>query len=142
MKNRAGLVFIATLVLPGCSQKLQKLPQLEGTQRLIGSYSLHVGHDCQDKGIETASLALHSNGTYSQEGKFKGGNSFHIDGKKWSYDGGGNVFFFDLKIYDPEHISPEAKLTNASLIVDFHKPTVIILDPDLDCFFERNEKTD
>jgi hypothetical protein len=134
VKIRAGLVFIATLVLFGCSQKL---PQQEGTQRLIGSYSLHVGHDCHDKGIETATLALHSNGTYSQEGKFKSGNSFHIDGKEWSYDGGGNVFFFDLKIYDPEQISPEAKLTNASLIVDFHKPTV-----NVDCFFERNEKTD
>ena len=98
MKIRTGLVFIASLLLFGCSQKLS--PQ-EGTQRLIGSYALHVGHECQDKGIETATLALHSNGTYSQEGKFKSGNSFYIDGKKWSYDGGGNVFLFDLKIYDP-----------------------------------------
>jgi len=135
MKIRAGLVCIALFLLFGCSQKLS---QQEGTQRLIGSYTLHVGNDCQDKGIETATLTLRSNGTYAQEGKFKGSKSCQIDGKKWNYDGG-NVFFFDLKIYDPLEISPDAKPINASLIVDFHKPTVILLDPDLDCFFVRNE---
>jgi len=93
---------------------------------LTGNYLLHIGPDCTDKGIEFAKLTLQSDGTYSQEGKFKNGTTYNIDGKNWEYDGDGNVFLHDLRLTGTGDISAQSGLINASLIVDFARPTTIL----------------
>ena len=75
---------------------------------LTGNDLLHIGPDCTDKGIEFAKLTLQSDGTYSQEGKFKNGTTYNIDGKNWEYDGDGNVFLHDLRLTGTGDISAQS----------------------------------
>ena len=103
---------------------------------MVGNYSLHIGSDCKERGIDSAKLTLYANGKYSQEGKFKNGVQYQIFDKDWEYDNG-NVFLHDLRASPTGDISPESGTENASLIVEFGKSTAIILNPDEDCFFER-----
>jgi hypothetical protein len=131
-----AISIISVLLLSGCSHRPSAQ---EGKQMLTGSYLLQIGSDCKDRGIEYAKLTLHSNGKYSQEGKFRNGTSYRIDEKNWEYDGGGNVFLHDLRTTSTLDISPEAGITNASLIVEFGRPTIIVLNPHWDCFFVRTE---
>jgi hypothetical protein len=137
MKRIATVILSTSLtLLCACSRKP---PAREGRAMLIGDYLLHIGSTCRQFGIEYAKITLLSNGTYSQEGKFKNGVSYNIGAKKWEYDSDGNVFLYELRTSRTLDISPEAQLTNANLIVEFGRPTLILLNPDGDCFFQKTE---
>jgi hypothetical protein len=134
-KLRTLLLCLNLAFLCACSRKPSAK---EGRAKLVGHYQLHIGSSCAENGIEFASLTLDPTGKYGQEGKFKNGTSYKIGGKKWEYNGDGNIWLDGLRVGKSLEISPEAEMTNASLIVEFSQSPSILLDPDANCFFEKD----
>jgi hypothetical protein len=128
-----AIAAILSLVV-GCNRHIS--PQ-DAKERLVGTY--HVGSTsgtgCESQGVKSSTLVLRSDGTYDQRVEFAGGETAAALGQHWNYDGG--VHFSNLRITATGELNKYAPETEASLIVEFHHPVVILLTPDSDCFYSQ-----
>jgi hypothetical protein len=80
-------------------------------------------------------LILRPDGTYDQHVEFVSGDALDEVGQPWDYDGG--VHFSNLRITATGELHKYAPKIEASLIVDFNHPVVILLDPSSQCFYSQ-----
>lgn len=126
------VVLFSVACLGGCSRT-------PGNSRaaLVGQYRLHVGNgNCSGRGIENSILELRPDGTSEQRDRFVDGSKFVTAGK-WQYDGDDHISIDHLRTTATLEIDKQASPTFASLIVEWSKPPVILLNPDDDCFFDK-----
>jgi len=128
------LVMLALSMICGCQRHLS--PE-QAKQRLVGSYALAVGHDCASRGVRSSTLVLRPDGTYDQHIEFTHGEVVDEVGQAWSYDGG--VHFSNFRITATGDLHKHAPETEASLLVEFSHPVVILLSPSSDCFYSQPE---
>jgi hypothetical protein len=132
--TRTSYIFapiLALITLCGCSEKIS--PKL-AKERLIGKYSLG-GKACEPFGVKLSTLILRQDGTYDQHIEFLTGEVVDEVGQQWKYDGG--VHFSNFRITATGELNRYAPETEASLIVEFSHPTVILLDPSSNCVYTQ-----
>ena len=124
------LAMLAVSMNCGCRKGLS--PE-QAKQRLVGRYALGVGHDCAT--VRSSTLLLRLDGTYDQHIQFTSGEVMDEVGQPWSYDGG--VHFSNFRITSTGELQRYAPETEASLLVQFGHPVVILLSPSSDCFYSQ-----
>jgi hypothetical protein len=124
--------MLALSISCGCRSRLS--PE-QAKQRLVGRYALSIGHDCASSGVRSSTVVLRPDGTYDQHIEFTSGEVVDQIGHAWSYDGG--VHFRNFRITATAEIQKHAPATEASLLVEFSHPVVILLDPSSDCFYSQ-----
>ena len=122
------------LALAGCNRHIS--PE-QAKERLVGTYHLGStrGTGCASQGVKSSTLVLRPDGTYDQQVQFASGEIANAQGQSWNYDGG--VHFSNFRITATGELNKYAPETEASLIVEFQRPVVILLTPDSDCFYSQ-----
>jgi hypothetical protein len=139
-------IVVATLTIVGSTLACSRTPNAEqGRARLAGRYvyaDLRRGYGSViNPNFKSASLELRGDGTAAQTCEFKDGKRYQSRGAKWSYDGDGNVWITPLKdcswVYGDRDGPLDVPTTGASLIVEWGRKPVIVMDPDLNAFYEH-----
>ena len=90
-----------------------------------------IRHDCQDWGIESDKLILHSDDRLEQHLKFLNGKKFDSAQEHWEYTPNNGISL------NRRLTAPAGTLESEGLIVEFSEPPVILLNPDEDCFYQK-----
>jgi len=127
-------VGISCLVcLAGCSQRPS-----DPRAALVGQYQLFWGSGsyCSERGVESSTLELRSDGASEQRDRFKDGSLFVTAGR-WQYVADDHVGLDNLRATNTLEIDKKASTTYASLIVQWSKPPNILLSPGGSCVFAK-----
>lgn len=128
------LAILALLLNAGCRRRLSPA---QAQQRLVGSYALIISHDCASLGVRSSALVLRPDGTYDQHIEFTSGEVVDEVNQAWNYDGG--VHFSNFRITATGNLSKDSPETEASLLVEFGHPVVILLTPSSDCVYSQSK---
>jgi hypothetical protein len=141
---------IAWIVLSTCSVTIwacgPPAPE-KGRARLAGTYVFadrRVPTGYINPAFRSASLVLMPDGSAHQICEYKDGTKYESSGMTWTYRGDGNVYLSPLKdcswVWDVSMDRREGPLETprggASLVVEWSRPPVILMDPDLNAYFE------
>jgi|SRR5208282_4128610 len=127
-----AVVMVAVLGAAGC----KKAPNPDEARKLlVGQWRLVVMSDCQDWGIDSDTLTLHSDGRMEQHLRLLNGKKYDSAQEHWEY-------FPDHSISLDRRLSvsnPQNAGTSRAevLILEFSDPPVIVLNPHQNCFYER-----
>ena len=110
--------------------------------QLVGEYRLVINPGQVVKGglgelsssLESESLLLHADGSFEQECRFRSGERFRAEKRSWRFDG--NVVFSMIKDCSG-FLGRNGEETAASLVVEFGKPNLILLHPDVNVYYEH-----
>jgi hypothetical protein len=126
---RVSLLLLIAFAIVGC----RRTPNPAVAHRILtGKWSLVIRHDCQDWGIESDILILHSDGRLEQHLKFLNGKKFESAHEHWEYSADNGIFL--NRRLTASAGTPETE----GLIVEFSEPPVIVLNPDQDCFYQKS----
>ena len=134
---------VAVLAICGAVSGCRPAPNaVEGRRRLAGRYSYaDLRNAYINPHFKSASLELRADGTASQTCEFKDGTRYHSSRMTWSYHGAGNVHIDPLKdcswVYPGSGGALEVPKTGASLIVEWYDRPIILMDPDINAFYEH-----
>ncbi len=119
----------------------------KGRIRLVGRYVL-ADHRAPTTDVNpafrSASLVLMPNGGASQICEYNDGTKYESSGMTWTYGGDGNVHLSPLKdcswvwstLLQPREGPLDRPRSGASLIVEWGRSPVILMDPDVNAFYE------
>ena len=130
------LLVFALLLMASCS----RTPSVSGANRLLeGRWELAIGHDCSDYGIKSDVLVLHGDGSLEQHFLSTYGQRYDATDQHWSYLPDNSINFDTRKNFLTKQ--PPDKAIGVSihetLLVEFGKPSVIVLNPHGDCFYRK-----
>jgi len=146
--TRNAIVTVIALLACGLAISACGAPNAEeGRSRLVGTYVLadrRVPASEINPGYRSASLVLMPGGAARQICEFKNGVNYESSGMTWKYMGDGNVTLTPLKdcswVWGPllelREAPSEAPRMGASLIVEWSRNPVILMDPDVNAFYE------
>jgi hypothetical protein len=131
-----------TLGMAGCA--MCRIPQRGSAEQLAGEYRLVINPGQVIKGglgeissaLESERLILYGDGTFEQECRFKNGEHFRSEKRSWRLDER-NADFSLLKNCAGFLLNGNGEETGASLIVEFGKPNLILLHPDVNVYYEQ-----
>lgn len=130
------LFLSVQLLMVGCSHP----PSVsEANRTLEGRWELAIGHDCSDYGIRSDSLILHMDGRLEQHFLSTFGQRYDSTDQHWSYLPDNSVNF-DMRKNFLTKQPPDRAVgvsIHETLLVEFGKPAVIVLNPHGDCFYRR-----
>src|SRR5208283_6078941 len=127
-----AVVMVAVLGAAGC----KKAPNPDEARKLlVGQWRLVVMSDCQDWGIDSDTLTLHSDGRMEQHLKLLNGKKYDSAQERWEYFPDHSISLDRrLIVSDLQNAGiPESEV----LILEFGDPPAILLNPDENCFYER-----
>ena len=126
------IALLCISVVFGCNRPPS---EPEAKRELTGRWLLNTKHNCTYGPVESDELLLHEDGRLEQHLKLKDGRAFDSTDGHWSFIPKTNVglesrwdFRADVK---------EPVKGSESLIVEFGKETVIVIDPDSNCFYMK-----
>ena len=129
---RTVIVLLCGLFVIGCNRQPS---ETEAKRQLTGRWLLDTKHDCAYGPVASDELLLHEDGRLEQHLKLKDGRLFNSTEGHWSFIPKTNVglesrwdFRTDVK---------EPVKGSESLIVEFGKDPVIVIDPDSNCFYSK-----
>lgn len=132
------ICFIALILVFAASCSRTPSPA-DAKRMLAGRWELKLGHDCQDYGIRSDELILHSDGRLEQHFVSVYNQRYDADGERWSYMPDNSVNFDDRKNFFTNQ--PKNGVIGVSihetLLVEFGNPSVILLDPHSDCLYRK-----
>jgi hypothetical protein len=130
------VVVLALMCLLAACQK--PMSPDEARNSLTGEWKLVVKSSCNDLGIRSDRLLLHSNGQLEQHLEMADGKKFDSPpDSKWSF-----VPDHSVSLDERFNVSKSGATTNVEkrheiLIVEFTKPPSILLNPDQSCFYQQ-----
>jgi len=148
--TRAAYVAFAGL---SCIASCARMPTAEeGRTRLVGRYQFfdrRVPTSDVNPSYRSASLVLRADGTAVQTCEYKDSTKYVSSGMTWEYRGDGNVHLSPLKdcswvmgaLMEPREGPLEAPRGGASLIVEWGPKPNILMDPDLNAFYQWQERS-
>jgi hypothetical protein len=102
---------------------------------LPGEYAFRPNNGCTYGPVKSDQLILYPNGTYDQHLRLQDGRSFDSTGQKWVFISRHNIGMESRWDYPAGAKAPIRE--SDSLVVEFSKPPVIVIDPDNNCFYEQ-----
>lgn len=124
--------LLCTCFLYGCNGRLS---EADAKKELTGRWLLNVEHNCRYGAVEKDELVLHEGGRMEQHLKLKDGREFRSENERWSFVRESNVSLESRWSFPAD--SKAATKESESLIVEFSKQPVIVLDPDSNCFYMK-----
>lgn len=129
---RTVTVLLSGLFLFGCN----RLPNdAEAKRQLTGRWLLHTERNCTYGPIESDELRLHQDGRMEQHLKLKDGRTYDSDNERWSFIPKTNVGLESRWNFPAQAKVPTKE--SESLIVEFGREPVIVIDPDSNCFYMK-----
>ncbi|MCU1285652.1 MAG: hypothetical protein JWO13_2002 [Acidobacteriales bacterium] len=131
----AGVLAILSTV--ACRRSPATASDARGT--LVGRWELKMGSDCSDYDIQSDILVLHSDGTFEQHVVSSSGAHYDATNEHWSYVPD-NAVSFDARrnFFSRQQPNLQAGVSiHETLIVEFGDPSVILLNPDSNCFYRK-----
>jgi hypothetical protein len=137
-KSGSLLLFVALLAAVGCNHKRT---ESEARSLLVGEWNLHVGSDCADYDVASDKLILHSDGIFEQHTVSKRGYRYDAPAEKWDYLPEHSVFLDSRKDFFNSQSTNEFVGVRRveGLLVEFTTPSVILLNPDQNCFYANSK---
>ena len=135
--SRFSALFLSVqFLMVGCS----KSPSVsQANQMLEGRWELVIGHDCGDYGIKSDVLVLHGDGSLEQHFRSTYGQSYDATDQHWSYLPENSINFDTRKNFLTKQ-PPDTAIgvsIHETLLVEFGKPSIIVLNPRGDCFYRK-----
>jgi len=110
----------------------------EVQNRLAGEWVLIVKSSCSDLGIRSDKLILHGDGRLEQHLEMTSGKRFDSStDSKWSFMPENSVSLDERFNVAKSGTEVSVEKRHEILIVEFSKPPSILLNPDLNCFYQR-----
>ena len=129
---QTGIVLLCALLMLGCSRP----PTVaEAKRELTGRWILNTKHNCTYGPVESDELLLHEDGRLEQHLKLKDGRVFDSTDGRWSFIPRTNVGLESRWDFRADVKQPVKG--SESLIVEFGKDPVIVIDPDSNCFYMK-----
>jgi hypothetical protein len=129
---RTVIAFLCGLTLLGCNHPPS---EAEAKRQLHGRWLLNTEHNCTYGPVESDELLLHEDGRLEQHLKLKDGRVFNSTDGRWSFIPQTNVGLESR--WDFRSDAKEPIKESESLIVEFGKEPVIVIDPDSNCFYMK-----
>jgi len=131
---RFAVVFSSACFVLGCNHPSN---EAEATKQLSGRWLLNTQRDCSYGPVESDELLLLPDGRLEQHLKLKDGRTFQSTSERWFYSPKTNVDLESRWTYPADAKTPTKE--SESLIVEFGKSPVIVIDPDSNCFYMKVE---
>jgi hypothetical protein len=129
---RTVIVLLCGLFLFGCSRPPS---EAEAKRQLTGRWLLDTKHDCTYGPVESDELVLHQDGRLEQHVKLKDGRTYESQNEQWSFMPKTNVWLQSRWTFPGDAKAPYKE--TQSLIVEFGKEPVIVINPDSNCFYSK-----
>lgn len=112
---------------------------IDARRMLTGHWELRLGNDCKDYGIQSDMLVLHSDGRLEQHFVSSSGARYDASEGHWSYVPDNSVSFDARRNFFSKQPSTGTigVSVHETLIVEFGSPSIILLNPDSDCFYRK-----
>lgn len=129
---QTGIVLLCALLMLGCGRPPTVV---EAKRELTGRWTLNTKHNCTYGPVESDELLLHEDGRLEQHLKLKDGRVFDSTDGRWSFIPRTNVGLESRWDFRADVKQPVKG--SESLIVEFGKDPVIVIDPDSNCFYMK-----
>lgn len=129
---RTVITLLLGLLLFGCNRRPD---EATAKQQLTGRWVLNTQRNCTYGPIESDELRLHEHGHMEQHLKLKDGRTYDSENERWSFIPKTNVGL-ESRWNFPANSKARTK-ESESLIVEFGKEPVIVIDPDSNCFYMK-----
>ncbi len=130
---RVCALAIALTSCYGCSSK----QTVESTRAaLVGAWHLQIGSSCSARSVISDELVLHSDGRLEQHSTYDSGKRYDAADQHWDIVTEKSV---SLKNWLDLTDNPTGKPTLAVLFVELTHPAIILVNPDSNCFYKKNE---
>lgn len=126
------LSLAALFLAVGC----RKAPNpVEAHRLLVGKWRLVIKSDCEDWGVKSDTLILHSDQRMEQHITLLNGRKYDSFQERWEYFPDHSISLDRrLIVSDPQNAGiPQLQV----LILEFSDPPAIVLNPSENCFYER-----
>jgi len=124
------VIFVLSIFAIGCASRPT---ETEARRQLSGRWLLDTKHDCNYGPVKSDELLLREDGRLEQHLILKDGRTFDSTNGHWSFIPKSNVGLESRWSFRTEAEGPVK--TSESLIVEFGKTPVIVIDPDSNCFY-------
>jgi hypothetical protein len=124
------------LWMAGCS----RTPSVAEANRLLeGRWEPAIGHDCSDYGIKPDVLVLHGDSSLERHFLSTYGQRCDATDQHWSYLPENNIHFDTRKNFLTKQPPDKTigRSIHETLLVEFGKPSLIVLDPHGDCLYRK-----
>jgi hypothetical protein len=129
---RTITVLLCGLLTIGCNRPPR---EAEAKQELVGRWLLNTEHNCTYGAVESDELRLYPDGRMEQHLKLRDGRTFDSQNERWSFLPKTNVGLESRWNFPAKAKAPIKE--SESLIVEFGKQPVIVIDPDSNCFYMK-----
>jgi len=129
---RTMIAVVCAMLLLGCNRPVN---EVEAKRQLTGRWLLNTERNCTYGPVESDELLLHQDGRLEQHLKLKDGRVFNSTDGHWSFMPSTNVGLESRWDFRTDVKSPVKG--SESLIVEFGKQPVIVIDPDSNCFYMK-----
>ena len=111
----------------------------EANLLLAGRWELFLGQDCQDYGVRSDTLILHSDGRLEQHFVSTYNQRYDSTTEQWSYSPDNSVNFDARRNFFSKQPPNEVigVREHETLIVEFGNPPVILTNPHSNCLYRR-----
>jgi hypothetical protein len=136
LKPASRLLILTLFAVVGCNRTWT---DSEARLLLAGEWNLHIGSDCSMYDVASDKLILHSDGTLEQHTVSKRGFRYDAPAEKWEYVPENGVLLNSRKdFFNSQPVNEFVGMRRGEgLIVDFKTPSVILLNPDQNCFYTK-----
>jgi hypothetical protein len=136
LKPASRLLILTLFAVVGCNRTRT---DSEARLLLAGEWNLHIGSDCSMYDVASDKLILHSDGTLEQHTVSKRGFRYDAPAEKWEYVPENGVLLNSRKdFFNSQPVNEFVGMRRGEgLIVDFKTPSVILLNPDQNCFYTK-----
>lgn len=129
-----GAAIVCVSLAVGCHRSVT---EGEANRELTGRWVLNTELNCTYGAVESDELVLLPDGRMEQHLKLKDGQAFNSTTEHWSFMPKTNVSFDSRWNFPIDAKTPIKE--SESLIVEFGKTTVIVIDPDSNCFYQKQQ---
>jgi hypothetical protein len=116
----------------GCNRPVD---EAEARRQLSGRWVLNTERNCTYGAIESDELVLFPDGRMGQHLKLRDGRAFDSTNERWSFMPKTNVGLESRWNFPADAKAPTKE--SESLIVEFGRRPVIVIDPDSNCFYMK-----
>lgn len=126
------------LLLCMCDACHKQMTPDEAKNQLAGEWTLIVKSSCGDLGIRSDKLILHHDGRLEQHLEMTNGRRHESSAdSKWSFMPENSVSLDERFNVAKSGAEVTVEKRHEILIVEFTRPPSILLNPDLNCFYQR-----
>lgn len=129
-------VLFALFLMASCSRTPSPS---EANRLLVGRWELVIGQDCSDYGIKSDTLILQADGKLEQHFVSIYNQRYDATNEHWSYSPNNHINLDTRRNFFTKQ--PPTEVIGVpvpeNLIVEFGKPSIIVLNPDGNCFYRK-----